>query len=110
MTAPAGDAKFVEARVRLRSPAEGGRRFPIHSRYKPNWWVPDPRTEGGRNLVSGAIEIVGADQLPPGGEGIVRIYPFAPELWRHVKVGTPIEMTEGPSFVIAAATVTGVCL
>ncbi len=60
--------------------------------------------------MSGADELVGGDELPPGGEGVVRIYPFAPELWRHVRVGMTIEMTEGPSFVVAAATVTDVSL
>lgn len=101
---------FVEARVRLRTTDEGGRRFPIRTRYKPNWWVPDPAEQGGRNLVSGAIQVVGGETLAPGEEGVVRIYPFAAELWRHVEVGTEIEMTEGPSFVVAKGTVTGVCL
>ncbi len=110
MTAQTVATQFLEAQLRIRSAAEGGRESPIRSHYMPNWWIPDPGEEGGRALVSGAVEIVGGDELAPGGEGVVRIYPFAPELWRHVQVGTTIEMTEGPSFAVASATVTEVSL
>jgi hypothetical protein len=110
MTAQAVATQFLEARLRMRTVAEGGRSCPIQEQYMPNWWVPDPDEAGGRALVSGAVEIVEGDELVPGEEGSVRIYPFAPDLWRHVRVGTTIEMTEGPSFVVASAKVTEVRL
>ena len=100
---------YVEARIKLRSTAEGGRQFPIQSGYMPNWWIPGPSERDGRTLTSGGLSVIGAEQVVPGGEALVRIYPFAPQLWQHVEVGTAIEMTEGPSFVVAEGTVTGVC-
>lgn len=54
------------------------------------------------------IEIVGATTRSPGEEGIVRIYPVAPDQWHHVQVGTAVEMTDGPPSGTAAGTVTDV--
>lgn len=100
--------RIFEARVKLRSTADGGRREPIRSGFTPNWWVPDPVVEGNRILVSAAVEIVGSGILAPGQEGIVRIRPVTPELWERVESGTPLRMTEGPAFVVAEGIVTGV--
>ena len=109
MNATRDQRGYVEAQIKMRSTAEGGRQYPIRSGYMPNWWIPDPSEQKGRTLTSGGLRVIGAEQVAPGGEAIVRIYPFAPQLWQHVDVGTAIEMTEGPSFVVAEGTVTRVC-
>jgi hypothetical protein len=57
-------------------------------------------------LASAAIELVEEKELRPGATGTVRIYPFAPEIWQHIEVGTEIEMTEGPSHPMGNATIT----
>lgn len=92
-----------EARLALLPTEQGGRRTPIQSGYMPNWCLP---TSDGRELASAAIELIDGEELAPGRVGLVRIYPFAPELWKHLPVGAGIEMTEGPSRPMGSATIT----
>lgn len=72
--------------------------------------MPAPAESGGRAFVTAAVHLVGMDHLDPGGAGTVLIVPLPPELWRHVAVGTEIDMTEGPSRVVGMAVVTAVAL
>ena len=91
-----------EAQLTLLPTEQGGRRTPIRSGYMPNWWIPTPE---GRDLVSAALELIDGDEMRPGETGVVRVFPFAPELWRHLDVGTGIEMTEGPRRTMGQATI-----
>jgi len=94
-----------EAQLTLLPTEHGGRIAPIRSGYMPNWWLP---RDDGRELASAAIELVGLEELAPGATGIVRIHPFAPEIWQHIEEGCELEMTEGPRRTVGNATVTRV--
>lgn len=90
-------------RVRLRLLAEGGRRRPIVSDYRPDWnvgntWLGAPTINGGPVFLEDRTE------LAPGAEGLARIAPLVPELWGRVAPGSVITMHEG-SHVVGYATV-----
>ena len=91
-----------EAQLTLLPTEHGGRRVPIRTGYVPNWWIP---TADGRDLVSAALELVDGEEMLPGQTGAVRVFPFAPEFWSHLEVGTGIEMTEGPHRTMGQATI-----
>lgn len=88
----------------MRRTEDGGRRMPIRSGYRPNWWLPG---EAGHVWAGGSVELVDAAELAPGAAATVRIYPFVPEVWEGIGIGSPLEMCEGP-VLIGKATVTEV--
>ena len=95
---------YVEAELTLRRTEDGGRQTPIRTGYRPNWWLPG---EAGHVWAGGSVELMDADELRPGRTATIRIFPFAPEVWEAVQVGSPLEMCEGP-VLIGKATVTRV--
>jgi len=102
----AGDPlSFLEVRLSLLSPAEGGRTSPVKSGYMPNWWLPETSTP---TLASASIELVDVDDLRPGATATARVVPFAPELWEGIDVGVELVMTEGPDRHVGTAVVTRV--
>ena len=105
MTSPDDGQAYLKAWVELLPTEAGGRPLPIRSGYMPNWWVPGTDD---MVLASAGIELVEGEFLAPGGRAAVRIYPFAPEIWQCVGVGTVLNITEGPKHVVGAATVTRV--
>lgn len=105
---PVASLPFLEARMRLRSVDDCGRSHSRGNRYRPNWLIPNSSPDQQPQLVSGVVENLGAATLATGEEGVLQIYPLAPEQWRSVHVGTAVEMTEGPFFVTGAGIVTDV--
>ena len=94
-----------EAELTLLPTVQGGRARPVRTRYMPNWRLP---SSDGQLLASARVELVDREELAPGASGTVRIYPFAPEVWRDVRVGAELDMTEGPSRTMGTAVVTRV--
>jgi hypothetical protein len=91
------------ARLRLLATAEGGRRTPILSDYRPSWDLGN--TWQGRPTVNdGKVFLQDVDELAPGAEGLVRIEPMEPELWGRIEAGAVIAMQEG-SKVVGHATI-----
>jgi hypothetical protein len=105
MNASTEKIDYLEAELQLVPTGDSGRKTPIRSGYMPNFWIPQ---EDSRELVSAGIKLVEGEELSPGASGLVRIYPFAPELWHDVHVGTKLEMTEGGHKTLGIATVTRV--
>ena len=101
MTLASEEPGFIEATLTLRRTEDGGRRAPIRSGYRPNWWLPD---EAGHAWAGGTVALVDASELAPGETGPVRIYPFAPDDWDGTTAGSIVEMCEGP-VLIGKATV-----
>ena len=62
---------------------------------------------GYADLHIGAIWVEGGPEIPPGGRGRVRLGPFNPDNWRHLKPGEVITMHEGQP-VRGIATITEV--
>lgn len=85
---------YIEAVLTMRPAADGGRHIPIRSGYRPNWWL---LIGGERINAGGTVELVDTDELAPGAAARIRIYPFLPETWEAVTVGTPLEVSEGPT-------------
>ena len=105
MTSTRDRPAFIEVRLSLLAPAEGGRDTPIRTGYMPNWWLPG-RPEP--ILASAAIELLDSEELAPGASASARVHPFAAELWQSVGVGAENEVTEGPERAIGKAVVTRV--
>ncbi|MBA3415636.1 MAG: hypothetical protein H0U10_10470 [Chloroflexia bacterium] len=93
---------YLEARLELLATARGGRLSPIRSGYMPNWWLPGTVEP---ILASAALELVDHEELSPGASGVVRIYPFVPEIWSEIGAGMDLKMTEGPRWTVGHATV-----
>jgi hypothetical protein len=87
---------YVEAELTMRRTEDGGRQHPIRTGYRPNWWLPG---EAGHVWAGGTVELLFRDELLPGETGTIRIYPFVPEAWHAVKIGSPLEMCEGPVLI-----------
>ena len=104
MTGNREDLSHLEATLTMRLPEDGGRRFPAVTGYHPNWWLPG---EEEPVFASATLELVDDEALPAGATGRVRIYPFAPELWTYVKIGSTLELCEGQTR-FGEATVTGI--
>ena len=101
MTHDVDELGYIEAELTLRRTEDGGRRTLIRTGYRPNWWLPG---EAGHDWAGGTVEVVEAEELAPGMSGQVRIYPFVPDIWERMPVGSPLEMYEGP-VLIGKATV-----
>ena len=56
-------------------------------------WAIDRRND----LHAARIWVEYAPQIPPGGQGRIRLAPLTPENWRHLEPGAPITMYEGRS-------------
>lgn len=92
--------------LRVLSTEKGGRTTRILSDYRPNWdlgntWLGAPSINDGRVFLEDCTEIV------PGGEGLARIEPLAPEFWGRVRPGSVIPMQEG-SRVVGYARILGI--
>jgi hypothetical protein len=55
--------------------------------------------EAGHVWAGGTVEIAGADEPAPGATGTIRIFPFFPEVWKVVGIGSQVEMCEGPILI-----------
>ena len=93
---------YIEARLRVRPTAEGGRAGSVFPGYRAGWWV--PHRDGQRVYTDGAVYPIDEEELAPGTAGSVRIYPLVRENWSDVGPGTELEMCEGPR-VVGVATV-----
>jgi hypothetical protein len=101
-------AHSVEARVFVRSTAEGGRRHPVYSGYRASFWL--GRCENGRRAYNDAgVYLQVGDELAPGQTGAAWLIPLRPEFWGQLRVGDVIEMSEGER-VVGTATVTALHL
>jgi hypothetical protein len=99
----------VEARLTLRATAEGGRKGPIFTDYRPDWNVGN-RTETGVMEINGApVTLEDCASLAPGETGTVRLHPLWRDAWMRVRPGAQIDMHEGAK-VVGTATVTRVTL
>lgn len=98
---------YIEVRLTLLPPSEGGRHKPVTSGYMPNVWLPS-RPEP--TLVSVSIELVDAVELAPGMTATARVVPFAPEFWKGIFVGIELTVTEGPEAQVGRAVVTRVVM
>ena len=87
---------YIEAELTMLSTQDGGRKAPIRSGYRPNWWLP---SESERVNAGGTIELAHGEELAPGSTGTIRIYPFVPEAWENVGSGTQVDVNEGPDLV-----------
>lgn len=94
---------YLEAHVTLLTARAGGRPLPVRSGYMPNWWLPSVDEAV---LASAQIQLLDAEELAPWGNAMVRLYPFVPEIWQHVRVGTELVSHAGPVRRVGAATVT----
>ena len=100
------DRLAFDARLRLLTTAQGGRKGPVFGDYRPSWdlgntWLGEPTINDGRVFLEGCTEIA------PGTEGLARVEPLAPEFWGGVRVGSVIAMQEG-NHVVGHATVLNV--
>ena len=96
------ESPYVEAQLRVRPTAEGGRTSSVFPGYRAGWWA--PHQNRGRVYTDGAVYPVDGDELPPGATGRVRICPLVRENWLDVAPGAELEMCEGPR-VVGIATV-----
>lgn len=92
----------IQAHLRVRPTADGGRTGAIFPGYRAGWWLPQP--DGRHTDADGAVYPLAADEIAPGMAGAVRIYPLLPVIWRDLGPGAEIEMREGPR-VVGVATV-----
>ena len=98
----------LEARISVRSTADGGRRHPVFSGYRASFWL--GRCEDGRRTYNDAgVYLKAGEELAPGQSGEAWLIPLRPEFWDHVRVGDVIEMSEGER-VVGTATVTALHL
>jgi translation elongation factor EF-Tu-like GTPase len=101
-------ANSIEARIFVRSTADGGRRHPVFSGYRASFWL--GRREDGRSAYNDAgVYLKVGEELAPGQTGEAWLIPLRPEFWGHLRVGDVIEMSEGER-VVGTATVTAVHL
>jgi len=83
---------FIQADVTTRRAEDGGRRAAIRTGYRPtwpNWWLP---AEAGHAWAGGTVELVHRSELAPASSCAVRIYPFLPEEWVGIAVGSSLEL------------------
>lgn len=86
---------YIEARLTLLPPEQGGRRTPLVTGDRPDWHI-GTVTESGEKAVNGApVTVEGAPSIPPAGTGLVRLHPFCPEAWTRVKPGAELPMYKG---------------
>ena len=87
---------FVEAHLTLTPTADGGRKNPVFTDYRPDWNIGN-RAESGEVEINGApITVEDAPSIPPGGTGLVRLHPLWREAWTKVAPGAELAMHEGP--------------
>jgi elongation factor Tu len=88
----------IIARLSLLTTAEGGRRTPFMSGYRPAFYVGELQTDG-------AIELLDRSQQAPGETANVRLKLLHPENFGELlEVGVQFEVREGPN-TIGQATV-----
>ena len=86
---------IIRAELRLVAPEAGGRRLPVpgDGRLRPLWAIDRPAP--GADLHVARVRVESAPAIPPGGQGVIRLAPLAPENWRHLEPGAVITMHEG---------------
>lgn len=82
-------------RLWLLSTAEGGRKGPIQTDYRPDWDKGDRRPDGGIDFHMGRIVRLDVDPLAPGAESGAEIEVFRPEAWTHITPGDQLTCYEG---------------
>lgn len=102
------DALIFEARLRLLSTEEGGRKRPISGEYRPMWDLGG--TDLGEPVISdGRVTVEAGSKIDPGHEGTVLIQAVAPEYWGKTRTGSVITMLEGTRVVGYARVLGAVC-
>jgi hypothetical protein len=90
---------FIEARLTLLPPEDGGRARSVFTDYRPDWNIGN-RTDSGEMEINGApITLEDAPSIRPGGTGLVRLHPLLREAWMKLEPGTEIAMHEGARVV-----------
>lgn len=97
MARPIPGYRYVEASLRVRSTADGGRAHPIFPGYRGGWRIPQP--SGERIYTDAAVYPVDTEALAPGESGNVLIYPLREETGQAVRRGAEIDMCEGERIV-----------
>lgn len=86
-------ARF-RATVVLTSTTDGGRQKPITNGFRSALFEV---SKGG--LAGATLELLDADELPPGTTGTALVRPFYNEYWTHLVVGDVLTLTEGPRMI-----------
>jgi hypothetical protein len=95
---------YIRAHLRLIPSEAGGRRRPIASGYRCNYWLGGLTATGERAYNDAVVYLEESESLQPGEAKTVRIQPAFPDLWSDVDVGSAIDVCEG-SRVVGNATV-----
>jgi hypothetical protein len=99
-----GHDGWVEAELRLATPAEGGRGRAVQSGYRAVWWRVS--AEGEVFVGSGPLDLLDDRRsLKPGGTCRVAIRPMDPSAWRQVDAGSRLHLRERPGQTLGVATV-----
>ncbi|MFC5823640.1 hypothetical protein [Nonomuraea insulae] len=88
---------LLRADLQLISPEAGGRRLPIPGagQLRPMWGIGSPDLPDGlADLHVGFVWVESAREVPPGGQGHLRLCPLSPANWRHLSPGDQITMHE----------------
>lgn len=100
-----GHDGYVVVRMRIATPAEGGRSRTIQSGYRAQWWLVEAAGESW--LGEGPLDLaVGRRSMKPGAAGQVRLHPMQPAHWREVRVGAVLHMRERVGQTLGIAQVT----
>ncbi len=84
---------YYRAHLRVIATADGGRGHPIFTGYRAAWATTSE--EDREHVVHDApLLIDDQQQIAPGGEGTVRLYPLHPEYWTDVAPGAQLLMKE----------------
>ena len=97
---------YIEARLAMKSTAEGGRHRAIRSGYRCQCWLGES-VKGEHTYHDASVHLVGVDELKPGATTDVRLRPGMPLHWGDVQVGDAIELSEGRR-VIGEAVITAI--
>ncbi|WP_433257549.1 hypothetical protein ACQPYK_20825 [Streptosporangium sp. CA-135522] len=88
---------IIRADLRLATREARGRRLPVPGagQLRPLWAIGCPDLPDGlADLHVGRIWVESAPEIPPGGQGPIRLLPLTPANWRHLRPGDVITMHE----------------
>jgi hypothetical protein len=87
---------LIRASLQLVTPETGGRRLPVprDGRLRPMWSIGRTTADGHDDRHIARIWVESAPEIPPGGQGPIRLLPLTPQRWRHLNVGDVITMHE----------------
>ncbi|MCX4097126.1 hypothetical protein [Nocardia sp. alder85J] len=91
---------IIRAELQLLAPEAGGPRQPLPGtgRLRPMWAVGDG--DVGRRIARFLAE--STPEIPVGGQGTIRLLPFTPDAWRHLRRGDLITMHQRRPAIAAA--------